>query len=223
VTRILLIAAGEGTRWGNHLGVPKHLAPLLGTTVLGRLVDQFSPHGEVIVVGPDDDRYRLAELYVPNVRPYDADKFLSSRSRWGQDRTLVVYGDLYLSEEAVATLAAPTARLTFYGRWSGSKLTGTRWGELFGVSFMPHDQRRLIDALTTVERWQRDGVIDRSGGWETFHRLNGAGRDTVRRHLPVHRRGPCRFVEIDDWSDDFDFAEDYNRWIRRRQRANLPV
>ena len=34
----LRIADGDGTRWGNYLGVPKHLAPVDGVPILYRTV-----------------------------------------------------------------------------------------------------------------------------------------------------------------------------------------
>jgi hypothetical protein len=219
---ILLIAAGSGTRWGNYLGVPKHVAPIRGTTVLGRLVEQFGPHGDVTVVGPDDDRYRIAgsRLVTPTIRGTDADKFLSSRHLW-DGRTLVVYGDIFLTHPAVARIVSAEDMLTAFGRWSKSRLTGTPYGELFAYNFPAAAQAEVEAALWDIDGWEQSGQTDRSGGWELYQRLNGATVATVRKHKQLP--GPCRFVDIDDWSDDFDWPEDYERWKKARTAAGMPV
>lgn len=225
-TRILIIAAGEGRRWGGHNGTPKHLAPVFGTTLLRRLVGQFRPHGEVIVVAPPDDpRYRIwgAGIHVPETTPHDADKFLSSASMWNSGgRTIIVYGDTFLTEYAVHRIISDTPRLSLYGRWGRSYTTGTPWGECFAYSFLPAHQAAFRAALDDVRHWQETNLISRSGGWETFRRLNGANWRQVRRK--GFRVGPgAEFVEIDDWSDDFDIPEDYDRWMLRRADRGLPT
>lgn len=220
---VLIIAAGSGTRWGDHLGVPKHVAPICGTTVLGRLVGQFAPHGQVTVVGHDDRRYQIdgATLWVPDVRGTDADKFLSSRSLW-EGRTVIVYGDIFLTDEAVGRIVSAPDVLQAFGRWSASKVTGTPWGELFAYNVPEAEQGRFEGALWDIDGWEQSGQVDRSGGWELYQRLNGATAHNVRKHRLV-RNGPCRFVNIDDWSDDFDYPEDYDRWMAARKAAGLPV
>lgn len=221
--QFLLIAAGSGTRWGNHLGVPKHLAPVCGTTVLGRLVGQFSGHGPVTVVGPPNDgRYRIdgARLECPETSHTDADKFLSSRHLWS-GRTVVVYGDIFLTDDAADRIVSGPDRLAAFGRWGRSKLTGTRYGELFAYNLPAAEHGRVLAALWDIDRWQNDGTVGRSGGWELYQRLNGADARTVRKHRRMP--GPCGFVDVDDWSDDFDWPEDYQRWRRARLAAGLPV
>ena len=222
--RVLLIAAGSGTRWNNYLGVPKHLAPVRGTTVLGRLVSQFQGVADVTVVGPPDDRYRYdgSTLVCPAVRDADADKFLSSRHLWNPDGpTLIVYGDIFLSWPARDLIVHHPDRLALFARWGRARLTGTPYGECFAYRLPATEHDRFEHALWDVDGWQREGLIDRSGGWETFQRLNGAGVDTVRRHRQTS--GPCQFVDVNDWSDDFDWPKDYERWRQARQAAGMPV
>lgn len=219
---VLLVAAGSGSRWGDHLGVPKHLAPICGTTVLGRLVDQFGPHGQVTVVAPSDGRYVFdgAATVIPDVRQTDADKFLSSAHLWG-GRTLVVFGDVFLTDEAVNLVVGLEDTLTAFGRFGPSPLTGTPYGELFAFNFPESEHDRVKAALWELDGWHQSGLIDRSAGWELYRRLNGATVRNVRKHRRLS--GPCRFVDVNDWSDDFDFPEDYDRWMQRRRAAGLPV
>ena len=63
--RILILAAGDGTRWNNYRGVPKHLAPLCGEPILHRTVRMITerrPDADVRVIVRDmsDRRYLVA-------------------------------------------------------------------------------------------------------------------------------------------------------------------
>lgn len=82
--RAIIIAAGDGTRWGNYLDRPKHFIEIDGETILHRTVRLLNENGitDVHVVGGRDPRYLIAgsELYLPNLNPDNggADKFLST-------------------------------------------------------------------------------------------------------------------------------------------------
>jgi hypothetical protein len=234
MARVIIVAAGDGTRWGHHLGVPKHLIPYQGGTILERLVGQFTDHDVTVVGPPGDPRYDVegAKLYTPATRPTDADKFLSSVDQWSSTgRTIVVYGDIFLTDEAAATISFSDPNpWTLYARWNGSRTTGAVWGECFAVSFLPEHHEIYRAALIAVEELQASGVIHRSGGWEIFRYLNGARGTAVlgyrrrfRKWRPTFKRGWARLHEIDDWSDDFDYPEDYDRWVARRAQVGLPT
>lgn len=219
----LLVAGGPGTRWGDHLGVPKHLAPIMGVPLLHRLVTQFAPHGPVTIVAPNGEhRYTHEHAATVHVTPRanDAHKFISSQHLW-HDRTVIVFADVYLTRLAAATITTAPDTLTFFGRHGASQYTGTPYGELFALNIPAHEHDRVKQALRDIDTWHSQGLITRSAGWELYRRLNGAGPDTVRKHRRM--TGPCTFTEIDDWTDDFDYPEDYDRWITRRQAAHLPV
>jgi len=49
----VVMAAGEGTRWDNHLGTPKHLVSVEGEVLLKRTVQQLTDRvPEVWVASP---------------------------------------------------------------------------------------------------------------------------------------------------------------------------
>jgi hypothetical protein len=212
--RAIVMAGGEGTRWGNHLGVPKHLVPVDGEPLLRRTVGQLLGRGaEVVVLGPADARYEVpgARLAQPRYVGGDTDKFASTLEWWAlEGQTAVVYGDAYLSEACADELAAP-GPLRFVGRAGPSATTGCPWGELFGVTAGVESHARLAVAITEVRRLLGRGRIPRGGGWEVYRQTQGAD-------LSVHAIGDA-FVEVDDWSDDFDYPEDYERWTERRAEA----
>lgn len=206
--RVILIAAGEGSRWGDHTGVPKHLVRICGEVLLERTVRQFSEHGDVVVVGRDE-RYEVAgaRLLVPDLEPtnYGADKFLSSRRLWSRDgRTLVAYGDVRFSDEAVSRIVSHESRdWRLFARFGPSSVYGGDRGECFAQSFWPNDIGDHLAALRLIVRLRQSRVLGQIGGWQHYRAMEGL-------FLDEHARGP-RFVEIDDETDDLDYPEDLAR------------
>lgn len=212
--RALILAAGEGTRWNHHLGLPKHFVPVDGEPILHRTVRLFSKHCEVVVIGPDDDRYHIppAELHVPDLRPGngDADKFLSSRELWHtRHRTLLVYGDVFFTDEAVDTICAPQKGLRCYARPGASAVTERPYGEIFAFTFQPGQHKVVDAALRYLVELRQLGWLERNGGFE-LHQVLRRG-NVGSEELPT-----AGLTVIDDWTDDFDYPHYYDRFIELR-------
>ncbi|NLG07519.1 NTP transferase domain-containing protein [Candidatus Peribacteria bacterium] len=85
--RVIIIAAGDGTRWKNYLGVPKHLVPIDNEPILHRTVRLLKKLdiNDIHIVGPNDDRYHVSDtrLYVPvkNAKNHDAVELPRSKLR----------------------------------------------------------------------------------------------------------------------------------------------
>lgn len=217
--RAIIIAAGEGTRWGNHLGVPKHLIRIEGEPILHRTVRLLRKHGvkDVNIVAKDRTDYAVAgaQVYVPLLNPKngDADKFLSSRALWGEvGKTVILYGDVYFTDDAIDQIVnSPRLDWTLFCRPEGSEITGAKWGECFAFSFLPMHVPAMEKALDRiVDLWQV-GLIDRNGGWELYRAMIGRKTAEIRR---PHIMG-SNYSVIDDWTEDFDTPEDYNNFIER--------
>lgn len=202
--RVIVAANGDATS-------PKlpgrHFALIDGTPLLVRTVGQFAGH-EVIVSGPDM-RYHLpgAALYVPAPEPdnLDADILLSTRALWaGNDRTLLLLGDTYFTDDAVAAIVAAPRDWCYIGREGGGRYSGTDYGELFGLSFWPEHHEALLAAMYEVRRRQADEGLWRGGMWEHYRLL--VGLDLLDHRLAGH------FLTIDDETDDFDFAPQVAAW-----------
>jgi len=221
-THAVIIAAGDGTRWGDYGGHPKHFAVVDGEPILHRTVRLLQRDDvKVLVVGPDD-RYKVegSELYVPEHDPdvFDADKFLSSRALWHPDgRTIVVYGDVYWTDEAMTrVLDWPSWDWVLFGRAFESRLTGTPYGECFAQSFGSHAIADHEAALRRIVDLYRRGLIPRCGGWEHYRAMIGIPDGLMSRHLVGDR-----FANIDDWTDDIDYPNEWERLVQRRQEAGL--
>lgn len=237
--RALILAQGDGRRWvGEHLGppadpsapflgVPKHLVPnpWNGETLLGRVVRQFREAGcEPWVVGPHDARYYVAAGDVdysalPDPWPLGDDnmsKFVATADLWSNvDRTAILWGDCYYTDEAVrAIVSHPSDYLHYFRRPAASKTTGHRWDESFAVTFGPHEHARVYDlAMRVHDAFQRQP-------WRSTHICTHYGASLG---LPEEQWNTPKFLKstpgqtaIDDWTDDLDTPAEYVQWFGRR-------
>ena len=226
--RALIIAAGEATRWKNYLGVPKHFAPVDGEPIIKRTIRLMRKCGlrDIhIVAPPNDPRYQLAgtTLFVPTKHPdhADADKFLNSRALWNtQGRTTIFYGDTYFTDAAMdAIVLHPTRGFKLFARPHRSDITGCHWGECFAISFWPEHIPALEVAFARIVDLHHQGRAKRIGGWELYRAFLGEDDAAICR---------CEFGDvgmlhaIDDWTDDFDSADDYEEFLRRRRNSPNP-
>ena len=112
----------------------------------------------------------------------------------------------YFTEDAMDKVCAiyESSRCQFIGRSKASKHHGCPYEEQFGFSLLPEHHAEVSAAIEHVKQALQSGVIKGCTGWATYRHLHGL---PLRKHKI---RGD--FVEIDDFTDDFDFPIDYERW-----------
>lgn len=210
-TRVILPCAGPSKRWGNFLGVPKHLIPFNGIPMLQRTVNQlrFRAFRDIIVVAYDG-RYHMdgARMCAPiTPSPFPDTGLGHSSEFWSPaSRTLVLFGDVFFSEAAMETIATcPATGIQWFGR-EGPGRSGHKHGELFGVSIPPNEQKRMRRTMWKVRWLRRLRWIHRARGWECYRLLH-------RLPLKEHRIAGD-FIEIDDATEDFDFPYEYLLWMK---------
>ncbi|WP_433242485.1 hypothetical protein [Actinomadura nitritigenes] len=214
--RVIIAAAGHQRKWGGYLGVPSHLAPLAdGTPLLHRTIRQaLTLTGDVHLTTPDLPAYELPAGLHPDVagvtrhlRHEDyTSEYPSTRDLWSTTgRTVLMLGDTYFSDEAIAAIGATDRRdYIVFGRYEGSQITGTPYGEIFAVSWWPEHHDLLDRALASLASVRRVGATKRPEGWLLLRSIQGTP-------LAKHRVTRRHFVEIDDATDDWDFPADYDR------------
>jgi hypothetical protein len=221
MTHAIIICAGEATRWQNYKGVPKHLIEINGEKILERtvrLINKYSKAKVYVVGRGNDERYKIkgSAYYEADLNPdnFDADKFLSSKKLWNKNgRTIVFYGDCYFTDEAVKTIMEYKGKdWILFARYGSSQFTGCEWGECFAQSFYPKDIKRHEDALYTLADMKRRGELDTCGGWQHYRIMDGIDPKN-------HARGD-NFYEIDDFTDDFDYPKDLDRWYEHFNRLS---
>ena len=213
---VIVLAAGDTTPWHDYLGLPRHFAPVDGEPILFRTLRLLKPfEAQLHVVGPDE-RYRRggASLFLPrpDASSFEADRFLSSRSLWSETgRTVVFFGDVYYTEAAIARIMAPREDWTYYCRHGASRFSGGDGPEGFALGFWPRHLEHHLAALERIVRLRRDGALWRCGAWELYRAMAGLP-DAA---LIGDARTPELSVEIDDWTEDFDFPSDYDAFMAR--------
>jgi CTP:phosphocholine cytidylyltransferase-like protein len=216
--RVIIAAAGDATRWSNYLNTPKHLIKIDNEPILYRTVRLFKERGitDIYIVGPDDNRYRIkgTKLFIPikNPKNFDADKFLSSETLWSlTERTVVIFGDVFFTEQAIDTIINDKSNnWVAFGRYSKSDITGSTYGEMFGHSFFPNNIKDHKNALLHVIDLVNRQFANKGNGWEHYRVMQRVPDIEVKVHQIYEN-----FVEINDWTEDFDFPKDYDRFIKR--------
>lgn len=217
--RIVILAAGEASRWGHFLGHPKHLVPVHGEPILHRtvrLLRELSPGAEIYIAARRDALAAYAVTGAVTVeadldpRRFDADKFLSSRRYWAEEGdTILLYGDCFYTRAALVTITGtPVEDWLLFARFNASAITGCDWPEPFAFRLARHYQDRFAHVGESLVRRYVDGELSRIGGWEFYAYLTGG--DLSR---PGERAGNS--VAIDDWTEDFDYPRDFTEWAHR--------
>lgn len=205
--RVIIACAGSSAKWGNHLGVPRHLAPMAGEPLLHRTVRQaLAVSDDVHVTSQDDGRYALPGVTHHVVTAPAPNELVSTQWLWARTgRTVLLLGDTFYTDEAIGTIAGFTPRRwQMFGRSGPSTLTGSPWGEIFGYSWWSQQAPMLLDNLKWVWFACHLGIAHRFLGWEVLRSIQGTP-------LNEHTVDPAWFTEINDLTDDLDFPRDYDR------------
>ena len=213
--RAIIMCAGQGTRWEGD--PPKHLVEIDGEPILHRTVRQLLERGiDDVWVTSDDPRYEIpgAKRYGTPGNEWEIDKFYAARRLWQDAHDFRhFYGDVYYTDEAMDLIVgAPPEPFRFYGRKHGSRITGTRHGEMFALAFTDHEL--VAESCRRIRVTRIANMLIRGGSWELYQVLQGL---PPRPYSPQHFDE--RFTEIDDRTEDFDTREEYDTWIRYRLEA----
>lgn len=231
--RAVIMAGGDGSRWGNYLGTTKHLLTIEGERLVERTVRQLVERGvdDIIVLGTPDVLEAFAAGATPAVAVapryvgLDIDKFRSTVEHWlvnddPERVTFVLYGDVWFSDAGLDRLLdvdelGDVRPFDFVGRFGPSELTGTPYGELFGLRLTRYGYGLVDEAIGHVRALLAQDALPRGGGWELYRAATGAR--LVAELLEHVDRGA--FVEVDDFTDDFDYPADLTRWLKARARG----
>ena len=193
------MANGAATRWGNYLGVPKHLARVGEETLLERtvrLVGAAAPDAEV-VISAHDERYRVkgARFYTPLRNDYEIDRFVLELL---DEPCCFLYGDACYTPEAIDTICAAggSSDLLFFGSSS----------RIFAVKvFAPEVAASLLrDLRAEIE----EGSIPDCKGWQLYHRYLG---------MPLEGKAiGDDYVLIEDGTTDFNTPSEYEAYLGNR-------
>lgn len=214
--RVIIPAAGEGSRWNNFRGTKKHLAIVENEILINRTVNQFKTYTTDIIVMSKDKLNIDVSIESPIEGEWnDAAKLYSSTHLWSSDRNIVAFGDVWFSDEAVKTIATNTDQIQFFMRPKASKITGKNYKEIFAISFDGGQKEFVRNALQEVITENNKGP----GTYLLYKKIRNLERLRVQEHF-INK---SHYVEINDWTEDFDHPHDLERWEKRRLKLNKNI
>jgi len=216
--KVIIIAGGEGSRWKNHTGVPKHLLKIDDETLLDRMVRQCVERGvkDIVIVGPSNDpRYIKRDCRTKEIDllPLSAPKgerkaalCFSSMDEWSRDfKTCCLLGDVWYENDIMDRILNDEYHtFVMYGRNGPSRLTGKIWAEDFAITFYPADHALYRESMKTFD-------VKVTEPWRHVTKCFQDGDD--KKHM----------VYAGGMTEDFDFPEDLDRWLyyRNKHRDDL--
>lgn len=212
--RWFILANGEGTRWGNYLGVDKQLITFNNETLLQRMVRILKENGQddIWIIG----KYEVegAKNYIPNFTSR-IPKYEIMKELWeGIDKFVLLYGDCYYTDEIIKDIISnPNEKKWLH--WTsqyGNQFTGKPYAE--GYAHRVTDVKYWENKCNEFNAKLDSGEIDQNAfllDWVFCRYL--VGLDDIY----THNGELLKPNEVDwcDFTDDFDYPVDYDRFVER--------
>jgi len=222
VDKVIILCGGDSSRWQGYLGViHKPLIPLNGERLLVKTIRQvrtyFSGEIDVLIRSGENAHY---EKFLPdeNIKLISisrsksrienpAAKYLASLPYFSKvGTTVILLGDVWFSDSAIESIFTKTNRSWLsFGRYHPSTCTGYPYGNFFAVRFPSHDDKK--SSLILLDRLYKSSICTAHGAGWAWTQLN-------RNEDPNIRSPGQNFIDINDFTDDFDCPSDYERWIK---------
>ena len=208
--RVIIAAGGKAERWKNYRNTTKHLVIVEGEVLLERTIKQFKKYADdIIIISNKDYIFEGTQLEKPLEGDwYDFGKIYSSHHLWSNDKTFIIYGDVYFTDDAVKKIMTSEGDYKFFLRSSDSKLTYKKYGEVFGLAFSGNMKDKIKENIETLISQKKEGA----GTWQLYYYMHNITE--VSKVKQTFKMGG--YIEIDDWTDDFDTPEDILNWESNR-------
>ena len=211
--KVIIPAAGNGTRWNNFRGTQKHLTIVENEILINRTVKQFKVYTNDIIVVSKDKLNIDTSVEIPLDGEWnDAAKLYSSSHIWSSDKTIIAFGDVWFSDEAVNNIVNNTDPIQFFLRPGPSKITGKKHKEIFAMSFNGEQKEFVRNVLEQVISENQNGP----GTYLLYKKI----RNLESLRAKDHFKDKSNYVEINDWTEDFDYPQDLQRWEKRKSKQN---
>jgi hypothetical protein len=96
----------------------------------------------------------------------------------------------------------------FFLRSGASSVTGCEWKEIFGLAFNGEYARKIAQGLLYLVSMNQ---VEYQAGWALYRYMVGPVSNGMFNNP--------HFVDIDDWTEDFDFPQDLEKWEESRKKA----
>lgn len=206
-TSAIILNAGLGKKWGNYLGIPKQLIKIGSETILERTVRMARQMGidDITSVTHNENLViRGCRYYEPKSNRWTVETLLSSSELW-TEWTLVLLGDVFFTPTAIQSICMSKKDIQFLGRSSMNKYNGRKLGEIFALKFNIIKRKVIQEAAMKVIAQCEGKALGNI--WDLYHTIAGL---PIRTYENVENE---LFLEVHDFTDDFDRPKDYKRSI----------
>ncbi len=215
--RYVIMANGQGIRWNEYLGIPKHLISVGNETLLERIVRQVSKRdaSAEIIISSSDPRCESpgAIRHSPLRNEIELDRFVPELLC---DGICFLYGDTYYTDEAMdIIITTERSTMTFFGTKNSL------------VAIKARDHAEFNVHLSNVRTAYTSGSISLCKGWQVFRSYMGLPLEggpvteadesdipfTVL-HLREREESPVHgLVRLSDETCDFNRPHDLSHFI----------
>lgn len=210
--KILILADGDGTRWGNYLGVPKQYITIDGETILDRMIRLvYQTEKDITIIGSFKHPHAKNDHFDDRLKRH-LFQHIAERYR---EPFIMLNGDCYYTEGIIKDcLTRETDRWLHWCCPHRNEYTGKPYGE--GYIHKVVDIDWWIRKLSEFNQLVDSGKIQIGNDWSINRFLYGWS------DLKTHYTDPSHLSEYDvywyDETDDFDYPRDYDNFIRKTRR-----
>lgn len=193
--RYVIMANGKGTRWGDHLGVPKQLIQMHGETLLERVTRQLheqDPEAQVVISSANPSMETPgATRYEPEHNSIELDRFVPELI---EDGVTFLYGDTFYTDAALARILQPTeSDLEFFGNGDGI------------VAVKCSQGRVMREHLDRVRQEYLNGNLTKCIGWQVYQSYT----DQLFQPLRIGED----FIDLTGLASGFNTPEDLEKFF----------
>ena len=201
-TKYIIMSGGDGERWGNHLGVPKHLIEINNEKLIERTTRLLIENEQenIIILGPkkDDERYHITgAITIPTSGLPDCFWEMFTDLTKEDYKYVLLGGDVFYTENCINKIVHG---YDWIGRLGPSNCTGQLHEELWSVTVTPENKKNLQGELEISKR--RGG---RPNAWTVYFQLR--------------KKCTLDWFNFDDMTCDFDTPDDFNNWNKETKNG----
>lgn len=204
--------------------VPKQLLVVDNETLLERTtrlvseLDENSNSDIYVIAKSEKFHTNYSKLYLVPEEDNDIvgviQRFLQVKNLWwNYDEVVFLYGDVWYSEEAISKISSYKGNnIQYFGRAKESNYTGKKHQEIYGM-YCSKDCYSLLEEniLKTVSLFN-EGKVWRVADYQLYEVLHNMPFGETGSHIKPTEGD---WMEIDDFTEDFDLLSHFNEWIKR--------
>ena len=213
-----ILANGEGKRWKNYKGVPKHLIEIDGETLIDRtvrlIVNQskaiHEDYTNIYICGPYLHKDAVSIMTKSKTK---REVFEEIAAHAGTEPFVILYGDCYYTEAIIKDITErPIWRFDEYFCAGPNPNTGCKWPEGYVHRVAdPEWFREKMHELNTCEQIKE---LDRGKDWFIHWWLLGERNMNKLIKYRVIYANEDHDIQWCDETDDFDFPEDLDTFCK---------